>query len=56
MSGSKKIVNENTYDISAIKCVTIRGFWNFHVVVVQNNCKELYKKSVLHEQSCFFAN
>ena len=27
-----------------------------HVVVVQNNGKEMYKKSVLHVQSCFFAN
>ena len=31
-------------------------FWNFHVEVVQNNGKEIYKKSVLHMQSCFFAN
>ena len=28
----------------------------FHVAVVQNNGKEMYKKSVLHVQSCFFAN
>ena len=46
----KKKVNENTYDISSIK----KGFWKFHVVVVQNNGK--YKKSVLHVQICFFAN
>ena len=26
------------------------------VVVVQNDGKEMYKKSVLHVQSCFFAN
>ena len=32
------------------------SFWQFHVVVVQNNDNEMYKKSVLHEQSCFFAN
>ena len=52
MSGSdKKKVNENTYDISSIK-----SFWKFHVAVVQNNGKEMYKKSVLHVQSCFFAN
>ena len=42
MSGSEKKVNEKT--------------WKFHVVVVQNNGKEMYKKSVLHVQSCFFAN
>ena len=34
----------------------LRSFWKFHLVVVQNNCKEMYKKSVLHVQSCFFAN
>ena len=28
----------------------------FHVVVVQNNGKEMYKKSVLQVKSCFFAN
>ena len=28
----------------------------FLVVVVQNNGKEMYKKSVLHVQSCFFAS
>ena len=32
------------------------SFWKSHVVVVQNNGKEMYKKSVLHEQSCFLAN
>ena len=36
--------------------VWIRSFSKFHVVVVKNNCKEMYKKSVVHEQSCFFAN
>ena len=24
------------------------SFWKFHVVVVQNNGKEMFKKSVLH--------
>ena len=47
----KKKVNENTYDISSIK-----SLWKFDVVVVQNNGKEMYKKSVLHVQSCFFGN
>ena len=47
----KKKVNENTYDISSIK-----SLWKFDVVVVQNNGKEMYKKSVLHVQNCSFAN
>ena len=56
ISGSEeKEVNRNAYDISYIKCV-LEGFWKFLVVVVQNNGKEMYKKSVLHVQSCFFAN
>ena len=49
MGGSEKKVNENTYDIFSIK-----SFWKFHVVVVKNNGKEMYKKSVLHVQSYFF--
>ena len=32
----------------------LRSFWKFYVVVVQNNGKEMYKKSVLHVQSYFF--
>ena len=56
ISGSEeKEVNRNAYDISYIKRVP-EGFWKFLVVVVQNNGKEMYKKSVLHVQSCFFAN
>ena len=53
MSDSEKGVNMNTSDIPAIKRVT-RSFWKFHVVVMQNNGKEMYKKSVLHVQSCLF--
>ena len=57
MRGSKKKVNGNTFKISSIKLVT-REFLevSIHVVVEQNNGKEMYKKSVLHVQSCFFAN
>ena len=40
MSGSEKKVSENTYDISSIE----KNFWKFHVAVVQNNGKEMYKK------------
>ena len=51
MSGSEKKVNENTYDISSIK-----KFLEVDVVVVQTYSKEMYKKRVLHVQSCFFTN
>ena len=36
----KKKVNKNMYEISSVKRVTRK----FHVVVVQNNGKEMYKK------------
>jgi len=36
ISGSEKKVNE--------KNLLLRSFWKFHVVVVQNNGKEMYKK------------
>ena len=56
MSGSeKKKVNENTYDISSIKRVT-KKFWKFHVVVVQNNGKEMYKKVCCTCKVTVFAN
>ena len=42
MSGSGKNVNENTNEISSIKRVSTK-FLEFHVVVVQNNGKEMYK-------------
>ena len=49
--------HKNTYEISPIKRVA-KNFLEFslHFVVVQNNGKEMYKKSVLRVQSCFFAN
>ena len=57
ISGSeKKKVNKNKYDISFTKRVLLGLFWKFHVVVVQNNGKEMEKESVMHVQSCFFAN
>ena len=55
MTGSeKKSEQEHVYNISSIKRVTGK----FRVVVVQNNGKEMYKKSVLPVQSCcfFFSN
>ena len=33
-----------------------KGFWKFHIVVMQNNGKKMNKNSVLHVQSCFLAN
>ena len=47
MSGSekkkKKQAKRNTYDIFSIN-VYVGSFWQFHVVVVQNNGKEMFKK------------
>ena len=54
-TSSEKKWTSYTYDISSKKRVT-KKFLKFHVVVVQNNRKEIHKKSVLHVQSCFFAN
>ena len=48
----RKKLNRNAYNISPTKRVTRK----FYFVVVQNNGKEMYKKSVLHVQNCFFAN
>ena len=48
MRGSDKKVNENMYYISFIE-----RFWKFRDVVVQNDGKEMHKKSVLHVQSFF---
>ena len=45
----RKKVNRTAYKIFSMKRVS-RKF--FHVVVLQNNGKEMYKKSVLHVQSC----
>ena len=60
MSGSEKKVNRNTLSTKIGEricfffrqmCIVTR---TFHVMVVQNNGKEIYKKTVLHVQSCFF--
>ena len=40
MSGSEKKSDQTTYNFYSIKRVTRK----FHVVVVQNNAKETYKK------------
>ena len=54
---NKKRLNKNTYDISFIKRVT----WKFLEVSRPSRAKktektEMYKKNLLHVQSCFFAN
>ena len=51
MSGSEKKVSENTYDISSIK--------KFLEVSRRSRAKQRQRnvqKSMLHVQSCFFAN
>ena len=50
----KKKVNENTYDILPIKRVTKKFLEVSRECSRANNGKEMYKKSVLHVQSCFF--
>ena len=35
------------------KTCQLGSFWKFHVVAVQNNGDEMYKKGVLHVQRCF---
>ena len=55
MSDSEKRVNKNTSDILSIKRVT-RKFLEVSRNSRAKQGKEMYKKSVLHVQSCFFAN
>ena len=50
MSGSEKKSEQKR-----VRHFLQRSFWKFHVVVMQNNGKEMYKKSVL-VQSCLFVN
>ena len=55
MGGSEKKVNENTYNISSPKRVTKK----FREVSCCSRAKQRQRnvqKSVLHVQSCFFAN
>ena len=55
MSGSEKKSERDTFE-KPKNVLRVRSSWTFHVVVVQNNGKEMYKKCVLHVQSWFFAN
>ena len=56
MSGSEKKGSTKTRTTFLPKNVELRSFWKFHIVVMQNNGKEMYKKSVLHMQSCLLAD
>ena len=52
----KKKLNENTYDISSIKCVT-KTFLEVSRCRGAKQRHRMYKKSVLYVQSCYiFAN
>ena len=55
MSDSEKKVNKNTYDISSKKLVT-RTFLEVSSCSRAKQRQRNVQKSVLHVQSCFFAN
>ena len=55
MSSSEKKVNENTYDIPSIKHVT-KTFLEVSCYSHTKQWQRNLQKSVLHMQSCFFAN
>ena len=52
MSGSEKKWTSYTYDISSKERVT-KKFLKFHVVVVQNNRKEIHKKCAARAKLLF---
>ena len=54
-TGSEKTVNENTYDIPSIKRVT-KKFLEVSRCSRAKQRQRNVQKSVLHVQSCFFAN
>ena len=54
MSGSEKKVSENTYDIFPIKRLT-KKFVEVSRCSRSKQRQRNVQKSVLHEQSCFFA-
>ena len=56
MSGNEKKVNEKTYYISSIKRVTKTSLEVSRCSRAKQRSEEMYKKSVQHVQSCFFAN
>ena len=50
MSGSEKKTNKQTNKLSKN---TLRSFWKFHVVVVQNNVTEMYKRCAARAELLF---
>ena len=54
MSRSEKKVKKNMYNISSTKHCNQGSFWAFHVVVMQNNSKEMYKKKCATRAKLFF--
>ena len=50
----KKRSEREKYDMSSIKmCNQLRSFWKFHVVVVQNNGKDKYKRCAARAKLLF---
>ena len=56
MSDSEKRVNKNTSDIPSIKCVTGKFLEVSRNSRAKQRQRNVQKKSVLHVQSCVFAN
>ena len=57
MSGSENKVNENTYDISSKRRVTSKKFLEVsRCSRAKQRQRNVYKKSVLHVESFFFAD
>ena len=56
MSGSEKKVNEKTYDISSLKRATKKFPEISRYSRAKQRQRNVKKKSVLHVQSCLFAN
>ena len=52
----RKIVNENTYDISSKQRVTSKKFLEVSRFPRAKQRQRSVQKSVLHVQSCFLAN
>ena len=56
MSGSEKKVTEKAYDISSLKRATKKFLEVSRCSRAKQRQRNVKKKSVLHVQSCFFAN
>ena len=56
MSDKEKRVNKNTSNIPSIKSVTRKFLEVSRNSRAKQRLEEMYKKIVLHMQTCFFAN